>query len=145
MKTFLWLIKREFWEHRGGFLRAPVITAAIFLLLNLMGIVTGEVMGRQMGFQLGMGSNNLHLLTRDLGQQSMDAVGAGLDLVMYSSTMIISIVLGFARRSRSRLTMPRDLSVSGQCRLTTSERSKSSSSVQVATASPSRSALPLGR
>ena len=95
MNTFLWLVKREFWEHRGGFLRAPVITAAIFLLLNLMGIVTGEVMGRQMGFHLGMGSNNLHLLTRDLDQQSMEAVGAGLDLVMYSSTMIISIVLGF--------------------------------------------------
>ncbi|MBN8894885.1 MAG: hypothetical protein J0I71_08630 [Rhodanobacter sp.] len=95
MNTFLWLVKREFWEHRGGFLRAPVITAAIFLLLNLMGIVTGEVMGRQMGFQLGIGSNNLHLLTRDLDQQSMEAVGAGLDLVMYSSTMIISIVLGF--------------------------------------------------
>jgi ABC-2 type transport system permease protein len=95
MKTFLWLVKREFWEHRGGFLRAPVITAAIFLLLNLMGIVTGEVMGRQMGFQLGIGSNNLHMLTRDLDQQSMEAVGAGLDLVMYSSTMIISIVLGF--------------------------------------------------
>ncbi|MGB5853364.1 MAG: ABC-2 transporter permease [Rhodanobacter sp.] len=95
MKTFLWLVKREFWEHRGGFLRAPVITAAIFLLLNLMGIVTGEVMGRQMGFHLGMGSNNLHLLTRDLDQQSMEAVGAGLDLVMYSSTMIIGIVLGF--------------------------------------------------
>ena len=95
MNTFLWLVKREFWEHRGGFLRAPVITAAIFLLLNLMGIVTGEVMGRQMGFQLGIGSNNLHLLTRDLDQQSMEAVGAGLDLVMYSSTMIIGIVLGF--------------------------------------------------
>jgi len=95
MNTFLWLVKREFWEHRGGFLRAPVITAAIFLVLNLMGIVTGEVMGRQMGFHLGMGSNNLHLLTQDLDQRSMEAVGAGLDLVMYSSTMIIGIVLGF--------------------------------------------------
>ena len=23
MNTFVWLLKREFWEHRGGFLRAP--------------------------------------------------------------------------------------------------------------------------
>ena len=47
MKTFYWLMKREFWEHRGGFLWAPVITGGVFLLLNLMGIVTGEVMGGQ--------------------------------------------------------------------------------------------------
>ncbi len=31
MKTFYWLMKREFWEHRGGFLWAPVITGGIFL------------------------------------------------------------------------------------------------------------------
>jgi len=96
MNTFLWLVKREFWEHRGGFLRAPIITAAIFLLLNLMGIVTSEVMGRRMGFMgFAGGGNNLHLLARELDKQSMEAVGAGLDLVMYSSTAIIGIVLGF--------------------------------------------------
>ena len=97
MKTFYWLVKREFWEHRGGFLWAPVITGGIFLLLNLMGIVTGEIMGRQMGinFAFGGGDNNMKLLTQALDQKSMDAVGAGLDLAMYSSTLIMGIVLGF--------------------------------------------------
>jgi ABC-2 type transport system permease protein len=97
MKTFYWLVKREFWEHRGGFLWAPVITGGIFLLLNLMGIVTGEIMGRQMGinFAFGGGENNMRLLTKALDQKSMDAVGAGLDLAMYSSTLIMGIVLGF--------------------------------------------------
>jgi ABC-2 type transport system permease protein len=38
MKTFYWLLKREFWEHRGGFLRAPLITGAIFLVLFIAGV-----------------------------------------------------------------------------------------------------------
>jgi len=97
MKTFYWLVKREFWEHRGGFLWAPVITGGVFLLLNLMGIVTGEVLGPRHGFNLGFGGadNNMRLLTQAMDQQSMANVGAGLDMVMYSATMIISMVLGF--------------------------------------------------
>ena len=39
MKTLYWLVKREFWEHRGGFLRAPAITAAAFLAIFLMTII----------------------------------------------------------------------------------------------------------
>ena len=35
-----WLVKREFWEHRGGFFWAPLVTGGIFLLLNIMGIIT---------------------------------------------------------------------------------------------------------
>ena len=37
-KNMYWLVKRELWEHRGGFFWAPVITGGIFLLLNIMGI-----------------------------------------------------------------------------------------------------------
>ena len=32
--TLFWLVKREFWEHRGGFFWAPVITGGVFLLLG---------------------------------------------------------------------------------------------------------------
>jgi ABC-2 type transport system permease protein len=95
--TLVWLVKREFWEHRGGFFWAPVITGGIFVVLNLMGIITGEVFGARNGVNLSFagGHNNMELLTRALDQQSMDTVGAGLDMVMYSSTMIMGIVLGF--------------------------------------------------
>jgi ABC-2 type transport system permease protein len=96
MKTFYWLVKREFWEHRGGLLWTPVIVGGVFLLLNLMGIITGEVMGGRHGFNITLGSsNNMNLLARALDQQSMATVGAGLDMVMYSPTMIIGMVLGF--------------------------------------------------
>ena len=36
MNTFAWLLKREYWEHRGGFLRAPIIAGGIVLLLTAM-------------------------------------------------------------------------------------------------------------
>jgi len=95
--TLFWLVKREFWEHRGGFFWAPVITGGVFLLLNLMGIITGEVLGAGHGLNLAFGGsqNNMNLLVKALDKQSMDTVGAGLDLVMYSPSMIISIVMGF--------------------------------------------------
>ena len=97
MKTFYWLVKREFWEHRGGFLWAPVIIGCVFLLLNLMGIVADEAWGKLNNVCIGVctGHNNMHQLTDALDQQSMAMVGAGLDMVMYSTSFIISIVLGF--------------------------------------------------
>ena len=95
MKTFYWLVKREFWEHRGGFLMAPMITGGIFLLLNLMAIVTGEVMGTTHGINVAFGGNNLQQMAASLDHKSMAMVGAGLDLVMYSPAIIISIVMGF--------------------------------------------------
>ena len=97
LNQLYWLVKREYWENRGGFLRAPLVTGGIFLLLNLMGIITGEVMGARHGFNFSLGGsqNNMQLLSRALDQQSMTAVGAGLDMVMYSPTVILSIVMGF--------------------------------------------------
>ena len=40
MKTLYWLVKREFWEHRGSFVWAPIITGGVVLLLTLMSIIT---------------------------------------------------------------------------------------------------------
>ncbi len=95
--TLFWLVKREFWEHRGGFFWAPVITGGIFVFLNLMTIITGEIFGARNGvnFSFDGSGSNMRELTRALDKQSMDTVGAGLDMVMYSSTMMMSIILGF--------------------------------------------------
>jgi ABC-2 type transport system permease protein len=93
MKTFYWLVKREFWEHRGGFLWAPVITGGVFLLLNLMGIVGGEVIGAQHGFHFMFNDNSL--FNHPLSADEMAKAGAMMDMVMYSTSVIISIVLGF--------------------------------------------------
>ena len=41
---FWLLIKREFWEHKGGFFWAPIVTGAIVSLLTLLGTITSSVL-----------------------------------------------------------------------------------------------------
>ncbi len=49
MNTMHWLLKREFWEHRGGFFWAPLWTGAAVLALTLLGLFAGEVRMLQAG------------------------------------------------------------------------------------------------
>ena len=42
-KSFPWLLKREFWENRGGFLWAPVIAGGIVASLYTLLAVIGNV------------------------------------------------------------------------------------------------------
>jgi len=43
MNSFPLLLKREYWEHRGGMLWAPIWITGVFLLITVLGIVTAEV------------------------------------------------------------------------------------------------------
>ncbi|MBE1161207.1 ABC-2 transporter permease [Dyella acidiphila] len=98
MKTVYWLIKREFWEHRGGFFWAPVITSGVFLLLNLMGIVVAEVTGARNNFFGAFGSSDsmkLSDMVHSLDAHQMDLVGQGLDVAMMSASFLISVVFCF--------------------------------------------------
>ncbi|WP_430389592.1 hypothetical protein [Dyella sp. 20L07] len=92
MKTFYWLVKREFWEHRGGFFWAPVITGAVFLVLNLMAIITAEVLGSRHGLMIG--GNNFEMMVRHADAGDMSQIGAALDVAMISSMGLIGIVMG---------------------------------------------------
>ncbi|WP_199100224.1 hypothetical protein [Dyella sp. ASV21] len=92
MKTFFWLLKREFWEHRGGFLWAPVITGGVFLVLNIMAIITAEVLGARHGWQVG--GDNLQMMIAKAGEGDLKQIGAGLDIAMISSMGLIGIVMG---------------------------------------------------
>ncbi len=94
LNTMYWLVKREFWEHRGGFLWAPIITGGIFLLLNIMGIITAEVLGASHGIQIG-GANGIQNVIADMDAGDISKVGMVLDLAMYSAMGMIAIVLGF--------------------------------------------------
>ena len=43
MNNMIWLLKREFWEHRGGFFWVPLWTGVAVLTLTLLGLLAGEV------------------------------------------------------------------------------------------------------
>ncbi|WP_130620582.1 hypothetical protein [Dyella amyloliquefaciens] len=92
MKTFYWLVKREFWEHRGGFLWAPIVTGVVFLVLNVMAIITAEVVGARHGFNIG--GNNVQMMIAQANQGDLAQIGTGLDIAMLSSMGLISMVMG---------------------------------------------------
>ena len=93
-KNLYWLVKREFWEHRGGFFWAPIITGGIFLLLNIMGIITAEVLGARHGINFGA-SGGLRKVIEGMDAGDMSQVGFALDIAMYSAMALLVVVLGF--------------------------------------------------
>ena len=88
MKTFYWLVKREFWETRGGFFIAPLVAGIIALVLNTMAIVTAEVFGRR-----AMSDTHFHSNFEGAFDQSdMIQAGAVLDATLYGvATVILSV------------------------------------------------------
>ena len=89
-----WLVKREFWEHRGGFFWAPIITGGVFLLLNIMGIIAAEVVGSRHGINFGA-SGGLQRVIADMDAGDLSQVGLALDVAMYSAMGLLIAVLGF--------------------------------------------------
>jgi ABC-2 type transport system permease protein len=93
MKILYWLIKREYWEHRGGFLWAPAITGCVFLIMTVLTIITGEVLGHHADiFRMDGVTANLDVSGRgDPG--TLRHLGTALDLMMCVSA---ATVLGIA-------------------------------------------------
>lgn len=103
MKTFYWLVKREFWEHRGGFLWAPLITAAVIVVLNIMSIIAGEVVGGRHW--------SITLIWQKLDTASpedMRQLASVLDFSALVPTMIVSIVLFFVLLGYCMKTLSND-------------------------------------
>ena len=101
--TFRLLLRREFWEHRGGFLWAPLVAGAIFLLLSTMGIVVAEVAARraashgQLVFGDSVQINGLDLgaLTSKMSPEDARQLAGGIDLSLLMASSWPFIVLAF--------------------------------------------------
>ena len=97
------LLKREFWEHKGGFLWAPVWAGAISLLLTLMALIVGEVAARkaiasgkmQIDGDVTINGLDLGVLTSKMDPDDLRKLADGIDLSMLSSALWPMIVLGF--------------------------------------------------
>ncbi|HET7267873.1 MAG TPA: hypothetical protein VFJ15_07165 [Oleiagrimonas sp.] len=94
MKTFYWLVKREFWEHRGGFLWTPLICAGLVVVLNILSMIAGGIIGG--GFwsvwhQLTTGSpqdlRNAGTVLNFLAMMPGVVVSIGLFFVLFSYCM----------------------------------------------------------
>jgi ABC-2 type transport system permease protein len=92
MNTFTWLLKREYWENRGGFLWAPVWASGIILAMSVFGVIMGELGAHRANITIGV---NIGDLIRNMTPGQMQQLGAGLDIGLYWLSAIVAVVLFF--------------------------------------------------
>lgn len=100
---FKLLLKREFWEHKGGFFWAPIWAGGISLVLTLMALVVGEVAARRavasgkMSFDGDININGLDLsaLTSKMNAADLQKLAGGIDISTVMSSAWPLIVLAF--------------------------------------------------
>lgn len=94
--TFGWLVKREYWESRKGFLWAPFWATAVLLILTVLGMIASEVFNARMHgdtqVQLGI---SLNQMLRGVSSHDMPELVRGLDMTMMSIAVIAGIVFTF--------------------------------------------------
>ena len=92
MNKLALLLKREYWEHRGGFLWAPVWTCVTILAVTAFGILTAEVVGRRNSVHFGF---SLDKLRTSLDANDMIQAGNALDMVQLMFGAVTCLVLFF--------------------------------------------------
>lgn len=102
--TFKWMLKREYWENRGGFLYAPLIAGAISLVMSLVGILFGLLAMHRAAKSgnfviddenVNVNGLDLALLTQKLDAEALHNLANGLDLTLILSSLWPFIVLAF--------------------------------------------------
>ncbi|MHB8446377.1 MAG: hypothetical protein ACYC7G_07070 [Rudaea sp.] len=88
---FLWQVKREFWEHRGGFFWTPLIIALVMLAFIAMGLITAEFTAHQHGIEM----NGIHFdqLASHLDAEAVTKFQGALDVGLITMGMPIRIAL----------------------------------------------------
>lgn len=92
MNTLTWLVRREYWENRGGFLWAPFWVSASILLVTILGIITAEVAGQSANIHVGV---SLKVLMDDVSSNQLAAAGASLDGVQLAIAAMCLFAMGF--------------------------------------------------
>lgn len=92
MNTFTWLLKREYWEHRGGFKWVPLITGGVLVLVIAFALVTALTTANRHGIIVG--NLNLDEISRAATPQQLEQVGAAINVSMYMLAMPIACLLG---------------------------------------------------
>lgn len=96
MKTTLpWLMRREYWENRGGFLWAPAVTGGVvLLLLSTFGLVTAEVYRRRFAGDINIGTL-LQRVADKASPEDLAKVGAMVDVGLHGIFNLLQLVLFF--------------------------------------------------
>jgi ABC-2 type transport system permease protein len=97
MNTMKWLLKREYWEHKGGFFWAPVVVSGLLALLTIGSMLFASVAGSKGGFRLD-GNNsaiNLQQALNDISDPQKIEFAQGLAAGYPAVAMPLMFTLGF--------------------------------------------------
>ena len=92
MNTLPLLLKREYWEHRGGFLWTPAWITGVMLIFTVLGMISAEVFRSNMHVHIGI---SLDQLRSSINAADFAQAGNGLDLVQLTLVGIACIGLFF--------------------------------------------------
>lgn len=92
MNTFITLLKREFWEHRGGMLWAPLAVGGLMLALVAVSVVIGLLAG---GGELRINGQPLLPANPAIDLAAQAAIAEGLAAAVLPSMLPLAIVLAF--------------------------------------------------
>lgn len=97
MNTMKWLLKREYWEHKGGYFWAPVVVSGILALLTIGSMLFAVAFGRDGGFHFGGNVNgmSLHAALATVSQEDKFKFAQMLAQGYPAVAMPLLITLGF--------------------------------------------------
>ncbi|SFN14698.1 hypothetical protein [Dokdonella immobilis] len=92
MNTFGWLVKREYWEHKGGFYWAPIWVSGVMLLLTLLGIVVAESAASRIEVNGGIPWREI---SERMSSGDFVHAGTGLDVAYVALAGLLCVVFFF--------------------------------------------------
>ena len=85
MNTMKWLVRREYWENKGGFVWAPIVVGLIAIVFAIVATLVGASI---------LNSHDAVHVNAELSQKP-EAMGAAGDVVMLMGVGLTSAVLSF--------------------------------------------------
>jgi ABC-2 type transport system permease protein len=97
MNTMKWLVKREFWEHKGGFFWTPAVVGSIIVLGTAATTVAGLVLKTKHGMNInGEQVTNLsHVVDAEHKAQIVNALSQGYVVASAPLFMVMAVVIFF--------------------------------------------------
>lgn len=89
-QTFKMLLKREYWEHRGGFVLGPLIAGLVTIVFTVLGVIAISIGARYMGRGLHSGFDmDLSSDPQSAGQVGDFALTSGLGMVLLVFVFVV--------------------------------------------------------
>ncbi len=93
MNTMKWLVKREYWEHKGGFFWTPAVVSAIMTLFLAITLIIAVTVGKHHGIHIN--GTTVSDLSGAMGEQDKAEAVASLVNGYMGTGAPLFMVLGF--------------------------------------------------